>query len=90
MIVEQMLKDAQTPLLHIADVSGSALFNADCMDILPLIPDKSVQLIFADPPYFKIKGDFDFVFDSFDDYLKEVEKWTIECKRVLADNGAIS
>ena len=45
MIVEQMLKNAQTPLLHIADVSGSALFNADCMDILPLIPDKSVQLI---------------------------------------------
>lgn len=25
MIVEQMLKNAQTPLLHIADVSGSAL-----------------------------------------------------------------
>ena len=27
MIVEQMLKNAQTPLLHIADVSGSALFQ---------------------------------------------------------------
>ena len=25
MIVEQMLKNAQTPLLHIADVSGSNL-----------------------------------------------------------------
>jgi len=48
MIVEQMLKNAPNPLLHIADVSGSALFNADCMDILPLIPDKSVQLILAD------------------------------------------
>ena len=46
MIVEQMLNNAPKPLLHIADVSGSALFNADCMDILPLIPDKSVQLIF--------------------------------------------
>ena len=46
-----MLNNAQTPLLHIADISGSALFNADCMDILPLIPDKSVQLILADLPY---------------------------------------
>ena len=30
MIVEQMLNNAPKPLLHIADVSGSALFNADC------------------------------------------------------------
>ena len=45
MIVEQMLKNAPNPLLHIADVSGSALFNADCMDILPLIPDESIDLI---------------------------------------------
>jgi hypothetical protein len=51
MIVEQMLKNAQTPLLHIADVSGSALFQGDCLDIMPLIPDKSVQLILADLPY---------------------------------------
>jgi hypothetical protein len=50
MIVEQMLKNAQTPLLHIADVSGSALFQGDCLDIMPLIPDKSVQLILADLP----------------------------------------
>ena len=51
MIVEQMLKNAPNPLLHIADVSGSALFNADCMDILPLIPDESVDIILTDPPY---------------------------------------
>ena len=51
MIVEQMLKNAPKPLLHTADASGSALFNADCMDILPIIPDKSVQLILTDLPY---------------------------------------
>ena len=83
------LKFGSLPPLQQCSVSGSALFNADCMDILPLIPDKSVQLIFADPPYFKIKGDFDFVWKTFDDYLKDVEKWAIECKRVLADNGTI-
>ena len=53
------------------------------------LPDKSVQLILADPPYYKVKGDFDFVWKTFDDYLKDVEKWAIECKRVLADNGTL-
>jgi len=51
------------------------------------LADKSVQLIIADPPYYKVKGDFDFVWKTFDDYLQDVERWAIECKRVLADNG---
>ena len=53
------------------------------------LPDKSVQLILADPPYYKVKGDFDFVWKTFDDYLIDVEKWAIECKRLLAENGTI-
>ena len=53
------------------------------------LPDKCFQLIIADPPYFEVKGEFDFVWKSFDDYLKDVEKWVIECKRVLADNGTL-
>ena len=53
------------------------------------LPDKSVQLIIADPPYFEVKGSFDFVWKSFDEYLKDVEKWAIECKRLLADNGTL-
>ena len=44
------LKFGSLPPLQQCSVSGSALINADCMDILPLIPDKSVQLIFADLP----------------------------------------
>jgi len=53
------------------------------------LPDKSVQLIIADPPYYKVKGEFDFVWKTFDDYLQDVERWAIECKRVLADNGTL-
>jgi DNA modification methylase len=53
------------------------------------LPDKCANLIIADPPYFEVKGDFDFVWGSFEDYLKDVEKWAIECKRVLADNGTL-
>jgi len=53
------------------------------------LPDKCLQLIIADPPYFEVKGEFDFIWETFEDYLKDVEKWVIECKRVLADNGTL-
>jgi site-specific DNA-methyltransferase (adenine-specific) len=53
------------------------------------LPDKCAKLMICDPPYFQVKGDFDFIWKSFDDYLKDVEKWAIECKRVLADNGTL-
>jgi DNA modification methylase len=51
------------------------------------LPDKCANLIIADPPYYKTKGDFDFIWKTFEDYLKDVEKWCLECKRILADNG---
>ena len=81
MIIEQMLKNSPKPLLHIADVSGSALFNADCMDILPLIPDKSVQLILADLPY----GTTNLKWDS----VLDLNKLWNEYERIITENGAI-
>ena len=81
MIVEQMLKNAQTPLLHIADVSGSALFQGDCLDIMPLIPDKSVQLILADLPYGTTACKWDSIIDL-DSLWKQY-------KRIIKVNGAI-
>jgi site-specific DNA-methyltransferase (adenine-specific) len=53
------------------------------------LPDKCADLIIADPPYFEVKGKFDFIWKSFDDYLKDVEKWAVECKRILKDNGTL-
>jgi len=53
------------------------------------LPDKCASLIIADPPYFEVKGEFDFIWSSFEDYLKDVEKWAIECKRILKDNGTL-
>jgi DNA modification methylase len=61
--------------------------NMDFLD--NTLPDKCAQLIIADPPYYKVKGDFDFVWKTFEDYLTDVEKWAKECKRLLADNGTL-
>ena len=63
------------------------IYNTDWLN--NELPDKSVQLIIADPPYYKVKGEFDFIWKTFDDYLKDVEKWAIECKRLLAENGTL-
>jgi len=53
------------------------------------LPDKSVNLIIADPPYYKIKGDFDFEFKDFQEYLDFMEGQAKLYKRVLADNGSL-
>ena len=53
------------------------------------LPDKCANLIIADPPYYKTKGDFDFIWKTFEDYLLDVEKWCLECKRLLSDNGTL-
>ena len=75
------LKFDSLPPLQQCSVSGSALFNADCMDILPLIPDKSVQLILADLPY----GTTACKWDS----IIPLEPLWNEYKRIIKDNGAI-
>ena len=75
------LKFGSLPPLQQCSVSGSALINADCMDILPLIPDKSVQLILADLPY----GTTNLKWDS----VLDLNKLWIEYERIITDNGAI-
>ena len=75
------LKFGSLPPLQQCSVSGSALFNADCMDILPLIPDKSVQLILADLPYGTTSCEWDVVLP--------LNKLFEQYKRMLADNGNI-
>ena len=32
------------------------------------LPEKCANLIIADPPYYRVKGEFDFEFASFEEY----------------------
>lgn len=81
----------------------SVLINNDCFDIMKNISDKSIDLIFADPPYFlsndgiscqsgKVvsvnKGNWDKI-GSFEDKYNFNLKWIQECRRILKDNGSI-
>ena len=72
------------------------MFNADsivildnCLDSLKKIPDESIDLIFADPPY-NIGKDFGNNKDkwqSTEDYIKWCKTWIDECFRILKNNG---
>ena len=52
------------------------VYNIDFLN--NTLPDKCANLIISDPPYYKVKGDFDFIWKTFDDYLSDVEKWCLE------------
>jgi site-specific DNA-methyltransferase (adenine-specific) len=44
------LIEGVTPYYHDAE-AGIAVYHADCRDVLPLIPEGSVDLVLTDPPY---------------------------------------
>jgi len=65
------------------------IYNEDCLITMQNIRPKTINLIIADPPYYKVKGEFDFEFKSFNEYLAFMEKCAQGFKRVLADNGTL-
>jgi len=65
------------------------LHNEDCLLTMSRMKDKSVNLIIADFPYFEVKGEFDFIWKDFDEFLAWVEVCAKEFKRILTDNGSL-
>lgn len=79
------------------------LFEGNCLDILPTLPECSVDMIFADPPYNLSnggitchagrmvsvdKGDWDKSNGIDKDYEFTID-WLTACRRVLKDDGTI-
>tara|TARA_Y100000590_G_scaffold400675_1_gene484936 strand:+ start:4044 stop:5114 length:1071 start_codon:yes stop_codon:yes gene_type:complete len=80
------------------------IVNENSLDVLKKIPDKTFNLIFADPPYnlqigknlkrpdnSKVNGVNDKwdKFKNFEHYDNFCRSWLAECKRILKDNGSI-
>lgn len=80
------------------------ILMGDCVEALKLLPDKSIDLIFADPPYNLqlqtellrpnqtvvdgVDDEWD-KFTSTDEYDLFTKNWLTECKRVLKSSGTI-
>lgn len=65
-----------------------ALYKTDVMDFLGSVPDKSVDLIFADPPYNIKKAEWD-TFESQKEYIQWSMQWITEAHRVLSERGSL-
>ena len=65
------------------------LFNDDCLNTLKNFEDKSIDCIITDPPYFGIKGDFDFIYKDREHFLEFFETCIQEFKRILKDEGTL-
>src|SRR6478735_3886053 len=80
------------------------ILRQDCIEAMRGLPDKSIDMIFADPPYnLQLGGDLnrpdgshvDAVtdewdkFDSLAAYDKFTREWLAEARRILKDDGTI-
>lgn len=67
------------------------LYEADCMAVLPQLESRSVDTIFADPPFNlnKIYGKRVSDTRADEDYLTWCHAWLLECVRVLKPGGAL-
>ena len=69
---------------------GVTIYNGDCLDVLPRLPDNSVDLILTDPPYFKVKSDaWDNQWDKPADFLAWLDRVLVEFARILKANGSL-
>ena len=82
---KQVIKPPRAPAHSLAT---DAVHQGDCLELLARIPDGSVPLAFADPP-FNIGYDYDTYDDrrSADDYLTWSRRWMAEIVRVLRPDG---
>lgn len=83
----------------------NTILHGNSLELLKTLPDSSIDLIFADPPYWmRVEGtlkrpegsDFsgcddvwDNQFDSTRDYSDFTRAWLTECRRILKPNGSI-
>ena len=69
----------------------SLVINGDSLKVLKQIKDKSIDLIFADPPYGigKDFGNGSDYFEDREDYFKWAKEWIDECMRILKPNGTM-
>jgi modification methylase len=80
------------------------IYHGDCREVLESLPEKSIDLIFADPPYNlqlqqelwrpnmtkvdAVDDEWDH-FGDFESYDRFTYDWLVACRRVLKDTGTL-
>lgn len=70
-------------------IEFNKIYNEDCITGMKKIDDETVDLIIADPPYFKVINEkWDYIWKTEEDYIKWSKKWFKEAFRVLRKGGS--
>ncbi len=103
-VIEKVSARIAPSVLVPGELPLDRIVMGDCIETMRALPAKSVDLIFADPPYnLQLGGDLsrpdgshvDAVtddwdkFDSLNAYDRFTREWLAEAKRILKDNGSI-
>jgi len=87
-----------------SDLPLDRILSGDCLDVLQALPEQSIDLIFADPPYnLQLQNELwrpnmtrvdgvDDAWDQFSDlaaYDHFTRAWLTACRRVLKDSGTL-
>ena len=101
---KQAVRTSKVAIAPKHDLPLGQILDGDCVEAMRRLPDNSVDLVFADPPYnLQLGGDLnrpdgshvDAVtdhwdqFDSFKIYDDFSKAWLAECRRVLKPDGAL-
>jgi site-specific DNA-methyltransferase (adenine-specific) len=78
--------DPRRPRLALASERGE-LWCGDALAVLATIPDASVRLVIADPPYAIDKDAWD-EFESLEAYVAWCDVWLAEVHRILSPDGS--
>ncbi|PZO65316.1 MAG: modification methylase [Paracoccus denitrificans] len=99
-----MTKTQDKPRAAAACVPRNTILAGDCIEVMAGLPDASIDLIFADPPYnLQLRGELhrpdnsrvdavDDAWDQFTDfasYDRFTREWLAQARRLLKPNGAI-
>lgn len=89
--VVQLLKDKNHSPHFCFKTDLGALFDGDCLDVLPAFGDDIIDTVFADPPFNLNKQYGARTQDNRPEaeYLKWCYRWIDECIRLLKPGGAL-
>ncbi len=65
------------------------IYNAECIESMKKLPSESIDLVIADPPYWKVVGEkWDYQWRTENDYVAWSLQWIKEVARILRKGGS--
>ncbi len=71
-------------------MSDVTLHLGDCLEVMKSMPDKSVDAVITDPPYYKVAdAGWDRRWKTREEFIDWLELASIQWRRILKDNGSL-